>query len=282
MNKIQENKLREMIRNMIEAELSEDLFPKESDSPYQKLFRQTLSKYGVSSPDELSPKLKEKFFSDIDASWDAGENETDLDETSNSSSAGEYMTPNAFTKDKQDYENSPASNAMKDWKKTKRIDEIKSGDTVTIDKDGKLLTINKLKNVKNINDLQKFGLDVLQSVDNTEKISSGEKVTFLASPTMLHALVRTQKDKVGIVTRDMISEQIDFKDENFSPKQKMAQAIRSVRESLMGVEKLVDQSKIFKEQNNIKSNDMYKRSHAALRKINEQMIRIMNKMQGIK
>jgi len=183
-------------------------------------------------------------------------------ETSASGNAGPYMTPKAFTKPGQDYEGSPAANAMKDWTKTKRIDEgqmkfswpnVSVGDRIVDINDEKFKVLKKEKNRIFVKDLQ--------------------------SPNDEFWIEKDYAVKNG---KYIIEEQVDFKDENFSPKQKMAQAIRTVRESLKEVEKIVDKSRVFKEENNIKSVDMYKRSHAALKKIGEQMNRIANKMQAIK
>jgi len=180
-------------------------------------------------------------------------------ETSASGNAGAYMTPKAFTKPGQDYEGSPAANAMKDWTKTKRIDEakIKAGDKIKTKKQTSTAWYSPNTEYK-----------VIVFDDGFYSKKPGAKTT-----------------KGFIPLKDIetnINEQVDFKDENFSPKQKMAQAIRTVRESLKEVEKIVDKSRVFKEENNIKSIDMYKRSHQALKKIGEQMNRIANKMQAIK
>ena len=48
-------------------------------SGYDEFFRSALDKFGVSSPDELGDK-KDEFFDYVDKNWDAGENETDVDE----------------------------------------------------------------------------------------------------------------------------------------------------------------------------------------------------------
>jgi len=67
--KIKESVLRKMIRDVIKEE-----------SDYQNFFTATLKKFGVKSPNELGNK-KRKFFNYIDKYWDAGSNETDIDET---------------------------------------------------------------------------------------------------------------------------------------------------------------------------------------------------------
>lgn len=47
---------------------------------YEEFFQSALEKFGVSSPDELDDDEKDDFFNYVDANWDAGENETDIDE----------------------------------------------------------------------------------------------------------------------------------------------------------------------------------------------------------
>lgn len=47
---------------------------------YEEFFQSALKKFGVSSPDELEDDKKDEFFNYVDANWDAGENETDIDE----------------------------------------------------------------------------------------------------------------------------------------------------------------------------------------------------------
>jgi hypothetical protein len=47
---------------------------------YEAYFAKILKKYGAESPEDLSDDEKKKFFDEVDAGWDAGENETDVDE----------------------------------------------------------------------------------------------------------------------------------------------------------------------------------------------------------
>jgi len=43
-----------------------DLFIEKEETEYQKFFRETLKKYGVDEPDQLSKEEKKKFFDEID------------------------------------------------------------------------------------------------------------------------------------------------------------------------------------------------------------------------
>src|SRR3990167_2145231 len=67
-----------------------------------------------------------------------------------------------------------------------------------------------------------------------------------------------------------------------SPKRKIADAVKSMRNQLTEVEKLVDNAHMFKEETGTKSSEFYKRTHQHLRKIGEQLTRVMNKLQTIK
>lgn len=63
-------------------------FITEEDTAYQEFFRSALEKFGVSSPEELEGDKKAEFYDYVDQNWDAGENETDLDERD--AMAGKY------------------------------------------------------------------------------------------------------------------------------------------------------------------------------------------------
>lgn len=63
----------------VEVFESEDKNVKGDKEAYQKYYQKILKKYGVKSPAELDDKKKKQFFDEIDAGWDAGENETDKD-----------------------------------------------------------------------------------------------------------------------------------------------------------------------------------------------------------
>jgi hypothetical protein len=42
---------------------------KGDDKEYEKFFRGMLKKYGVTEPDQLSPKDKKKFFQEVEDKW---------------------------------------------------------------------------------------------------------------------------------------------------------------------------------------------------------------------
>jgi len=79
-----------------------------------------------------------------------------------------------------------------------------------------------------------------------------------------------------------INESVDFNNNELSPKKRIASAVKGMREQLQEIEKVLDKSVNFKEEVGLKTSDFYKRTHNHLRKIGEQVTRIMNKMQAIK
>jgi len=74
---------RDRVRKMNKMLLGEtSRYIAEEDTEYQQFFRGALDKYGVSSPDELDDDKRDEFYNHVDKNWDAGENETDVDESS--------------------------------------------------------------------------------------------------------------------------------------------------------------------------------------------------------
>ena len=56
------------------GDLEEDIIPKKKQlTPYQKFFTLALNKFGVDSPDQLTPKMKDKLFNYIDDNWKSQE-----------------------------------------------------------------------------------------------------------------------------------------------------------------------------------------------------------------
>jgi ribosomal protein S21 len=83
--KIQDNgtKLSEAIKNGNTTMKLMDLLKEETE--YQKFFKSALDKFGAKSPNELEGDKKKEFFDYVDTNWDAGENETDVDESATES-----------------------------------------------------------------------------------------------------------------------------------------------------------------------------------------------------
>jgi hypothetical protein len=80
----------------------------------------------------------------------------------------------------------------------------------------------------------------------------------------------------------LLKESFYFKDENLTPEQKMNLAVRQIRNNLHEVEKLVSRTIRLKNESGIQSEEYGKRTYAALRKINEKIIRLMGSIQNFK
>jgi hypothetical protein len=77
MNKIRWIKeSKDKVRLFIEIIEAQDKNEKGDKEAYQKFFDKTLKKFGVDSPEDLSPEKKKEFFDVIDAGWKA-DKETD-------------------------------------------------------------------------------------------------------------------------------------------------------------------------------------------------------------
>lgn len=55
------------------------------ETEYQKFFKKKLEKYGVGSPSELSVEDKKKFFDEVDAEWEAENEEPEENDNINES-----------------------------------------------------------------------------------------------------------------------------------------------------------------------------------------------------
>jgi len=88
-----------------------------------------------------------------------------------------------------------------------------------------------------------------------------------------------------LVKSDMINEGLDsyyFKDENLTSEQKLGLAMRQVRNSLQEVEKVVTRTIKMKNEENVDSSKVGKRTYSALKRINEKVIRLMIALQDLK
>lgn len=286
LNEFDDEKYRE--ENVDSECVEEDLIPRKKElTPYQKFFKKALEKYGVDSPDELTPKNKDKFFNYIDANWKSDEEEAGIEESSTSAGIAGYETPFAFSKPGTDPKKKRAVKAM-NWPVVE-ASNISSWEKF-------LLTIDAVGE----NDIRKFLFDPLKEpyidtpgdfhdqgknkgtiVDYTKRNMGSNEYQRLYNfykkyKTRCDAFVK----KFGHLVN--INESVDFKNPEMSPKKKIAYAVKGMREQLMQIENILDKSVNFKEETGLKTSDFYKRTHNHLKKIGEQVTRIMNKMQAIK
>jgi len=128
-------------------------------------------------------------------------------------------------------------------------------------------------------DTGKNGMDV----DEMSSVSAmgggdGYQTPFAFSKRVLNPSKKTSIEKNGA---KVIGENIEPNPKD-SPKKHIANYVRKIRHQLHEVEKIIDESKTFKENSGLKSSDFYKRTNTNLKKIGEQIYRIINKMQTIK
>lgn len=84
---------------------------------------------------------------------------------------------------------------------------------------------------------------------------------------------------------ESINEGLDsyyFKDENLTAEQKLGLAMRQVRNNLYEVEKVVQRTIKMKNEENVDSSKVGKRTYSALRRINEKVVRLMVALQELK
>jgi len=75
----------------------------------------------------------------------------------------------------------------------------------------------------------------------------------------------------------------DFKkDESLTPRQKIGHSIRIVRRSLAEAERLIDMNLRLKQEENVESKNYWKRTHEALSKIEEKLVRLVNKTKSFR
>ena len=79
-----------------------------------------------------------------------------------------------------------------------------------------------------------------------------------------------------------LKESFYFKDDTLTAEQKMNLAVRQIRNNLYEVEKLVGKTLKLKNESGVRSEEYGKRTYAALRKINEKVIRLMGSIQNFK
>jgi len=118
----------------------------------------------------------------------------------------------------------------------------------------------------------------LDETSSVGGLSGGDsyQTPFAFSKRELNPRKKKSIEKNGVV---IVKEEVT---PEISPKKHIANCVKEIRYKLSEVEKMIDQSKVFKETVGLKSSDFYKRTNNNLKRIGEQIYRIINKMQTIK
>jgi len=213
--------------------------------------------------------------------------EVEIEESSTTAGVDGYMTPNAFSAPGQDPKKKKAVRAM-DWpvvEATQQSSWEKFLITLEATAEGNVreFLFDPLKEPY-IDTPGDFHMQGKGSGNITSYMKRNMGMQQYSDLYVFYKKYKTRCDafvkKFGHTVD--IHESVDFKDPEMSPKKKIAYAVRGMREQLMEIENVLDKSVNFKEEAGLKTSDFYKRTHKNLRKIGEQITRIMNKMQAIK
>jgi len=246
---MEDNKLRQYIRDVIQSEM---LIIKDEESDYQKFFNQALKKFGVSSQDQLSDVKKKEFFDYIDQNYKA---KTETSSVSGMEGGDGFNTPGAFAKPGED-------------PKKKRALKNNKWDVVGEDffiKGKVKLGEGKKEIPQEVKDLYK---GYKRAKGNVEKRLYKDR---------LISLIKYYKLSV-----DDVFESVDFRNDENSPSKRLHQAVSTIRRSLSEIHNLVNKSSKFKQESGLTTDKYWVRTKSSLRKINEDLITIMNKLNNIK
>lgn len=205
-------------------------------------------------------------------------------ETSNSGGVAGYETPMAFTGKKGiskkqksianqlGYELVDKSYAVKDQGDTQDLKEAQfysNTDEAYIQNEIiKILSSNAVADSKYDNEID-FG-------QKTDKVLHEDDFDVVAN----HIIELLKKNPDARLNEGLDS--YYFKDDTLTNEQKLGLSIRTIRNTLMEVERLVQKSIKLKSENNIDTDKMGKRIYSALRRINEKTVRLMVALNDLK
>jgi hypothetical protein len=137
--------------------------------------------------------------------------------------------------------------------------------------------------VKIINPKSKYDGLIGKTIGGVIKVG-GKKLIIVTSPKIKNS------DNMEVFNLDDLeileegrSKYYDFKtDETLSPRQKVGHSLRIVRKSLSEAEKLIDMNLRLKKEAGLQSKDYWKRTHDALTKIDERLVRLIGKVKNFR
>jgi len=179
------------------------------------------------------------------------QDEKELDEMTGTGAVAGYNTPNAFSK--------PGQTA----KKNSRLAKISGGEVVNDLEEGK----DWLKNDVPAN--SKKPLEIKPTAADTK-----DDGAIANTSSMLLA-----KDDVEKTLKE--NRWLAIKNEDGSPKAKMSKGITSIKQQLGEVEKFVNWYSKIKNENGVKKDDYYKRTHKSLHKIKERLMNLSEKIRTL-
>lgn len=264
---------------------------------YQQFFSKALAKFGYSSPSSIPDEKKQEFYNYIDQNWTSKQEES-IKETSATGGVDGYETPGAFTGQKGiskkqkriaqqlGYELVDKSYAVKD-----------QGDVQDLKESFEPLNtremLERLQDSKN-EQVAIVARRILGATDYDRQIKqelkfAGHFMSAVLQGNYELALKRADGANYKALTEGRkkvnIVEGIDtlyMKDESLTPEQKLGLAMRHVRNNLYEVEKVIQKTIRMKNEENIDSTKVGKRTYQALKRINEKVIRLMVALNDLK
>ncbi len=81
---------------------------------------------------------------------------------------------------------------------------------------------------------------------------------------------------------ESVNESVDFKNSEITPGRRMNQAVSSMRKSLREINKMLNKSSKFRQESGITSDKYWLRTKSSLRKLSEDLVMVMNKLNNLK
>mgnify|MGYP000229633648 CR=1 FL=1 len=169
------------------------------------------------------------------------QNETELEEMTGTGAVAGYDTPNAFSK--------PGQTA----KKNNRLAKITGGEVVDDLEEAKILNLKQEK-----------------GKPTAAKKDPGAEIAVISGMELAEKNLHLAENRW-----------LDIKNGDASPKAKMSKGVTSIKQQLGEVEKFVNWYSKIKNENGVKRDDYYKRTHKSLHKIKERLMNLSEKIRTL-
>ena len=169
------------------------------------------------------------------------QSEKELEEMTGTSAVAGYDTPNAFSK--------PGQTA----KKNNRLAKITGGEVVDDLEEAKILNLKQEK-----------------EKPTAAKKDPGAEIAVISGMELAEKNLHLAENRW-----------LDIKNGDASPKAKMSKGVTSIKQQLGEVEKFVNWYSKIKNENGVKRDDYYKRTHKSLHKIKERLMNLSEKIRTL-
>jgi len=169
------------------------------------------------------------------------QSEKELEEMTGTSAVAGYDTPNAFSK--------PGQTA----KKNNRLAKVTGGEVVDDLEEAKILNLKQEK-----------------EKPTAAKKDPGAEIAVISGMELAEKNLHLAENRW-----------LDIKNGDASPKAKMSKGVTSIKQQLGEVEKFVNWYSKIKNENGVKRDDYYKRTHKSLHKIKERLMNLSEKIRTL-